>query len=237
MDTMEEFMQTNTPTLTLNTVNVELPTQKSVPSIQEHAEVNMAELTPEEAKMVEDFSKKIDLTNSAVILQYGAGAQKKMADFSGKALENVKSKDLGEIGDLLNGVVVELRSFDEEEKKGFLGIFRKPANKITAMKAKYAQTETNIKDVVKVLESHQAKLLKDISTLDKMYDVNLSYFKELSMYILAGRKKLEEVRTTQLAQLLDKARKSGLPEDAQAARDLDSVCNVADSSADQADSE
>lgn len=225
MDTMEEFMQTNTPTLTLDAVNVELPTQKSVPSVQEHAEVNMAHLTPEEAKMVEDFSKKIDLTNSAVILQYGAGAQKKMADFSGKALENVKSKDLGEIGDLLNGVVVELRSFDEEEKKGFLGIFRKPANKITAMKAKYAQTETNIKDVVKVLESHQAKLLKDISTLDKMYDVNLSYFKELSMYILAGRKKLEEVRTTQLAQLLDKARKSGLPEDAQAARDLDSVCN------------
>ena len=182
-------------------------------------------LTEEERRAVENFANQIDLTNSSVILQYGAGTQKKMADFSETALENVKTKDLGEIGDLLSGVVKELKDFDEEEEKGFLGIFKKTSNKITAMKSKYAKAETNINQICKVLENHQVQLLKDIAILDKMYEVNLTYFKELSMYILAGKKKLQEIRTTKLPELLNKAQRDGLPEDAQAARDLDSMCN------------
>lgn len=182
-------------------------------------------LTEEERRAVENFANQIDLTNSSVILQYGAGTQKKMADFSETALENVKTKDLGEIGDLLSGVVKELKDFDEEEEKGFLGIFKKTSNKITAMKSKYAKAETNINQICKVLENHQVQLLKDIAILDKMYEVNLTYFKELSMYILAGKKKLQEIRTTKLPELLNKAQREGLPEDAQAARDLDSMCN------------
>ena len=171
------------------------------------------------------FVSQIDLTNSSVILQYGAGTQKKMADFSESALENVKTKDLGEVGDLLSGVVRELKDFDEEEEKGFLGIFKKTSNKINAMKAKYAKAETNINQIVKVLENHQVQLLKDVAILDKMYEVNLTYFKELSMYILAGKKKLNQVRSENLPQLLQKAQQTGLPEDAQAAKDLDSMCN------------
>ena len=160
-----------------------------------------------------------------MILQYGAGTQKKMADFSESALENVKTKDLGEVGDLLTGVVKELRSFDEEEEKGFLGIFKKPANKISAMKAKYSKAETNINHICKVLESHQVQLLKDVALLDKMYELNLTYFKELTMYIMAGKKKLHEIQTGQLPALFQRAQASGLAEDAQAARDLDSMCN------------
>lgn len=182
-------------------------------------------LTPEERHAVEQFAEKIDLTNSQMILQYGAGTQKKMADFSESALENVKTKDLGEVGDLLTGVVKELRSFDEEEEKGFLGIFKKPANKINAMKAKYSKAETNINHICKVLESHQVQLLKDVALLDKMYELNLTYFKELTMYIMAGKKKLHEIQTGRLPELFQKAQASGLAEDAQAARDLDSMCN------------
>ncbi len=174
---------------------------------------------------MEQFAEKIDLTNSQMILQYGAGTQKKMADFSESALENVKTKDLGEVGDLLTGVVKELRSFDEEEEKGFLGIFKKPANKISAMKAKYSKAETNINHICKVLESHQVQLLKDVALLDKMYELNLTYFKELTMYIMAGKKKLHEIQTGQLPALFQRAQASGLAEDAQAARDLDSMCN------------
>ena len=148
-----------------------------------------------------------------------------MADFSESALENVKTKDLGEVGDLLSGVVRELKDFAEEEEKGFLGIFKKTSNKINAMKAKYAKAETNINQIVKVLENHQVQLLKDVAILDKMYEVNLTYFKELSMYILAGKKKLNQVRSENLPQLLQKAQQTGLPEDAQAAKDLDSMCN------------
>ena len=183
-------------------------------------------LTDEERKMAEQFANQIDLTNSTMILQYGAGTQKKMADFSESALENVRSKDLGEVGDLLSDVVKELKSFDEEEEeKGFFGIFKKASNKIESMKAKYAKAESNVNEIVKVLEKHQVQLMKDTALLDKMYDLNLTYFKELSMYILAGKKKLQEVRSTQLAELLKKAEASGLPEDAQAAKDLDSMCN------------
>ena len=147
-----------------------------------------------------------------------------MADFSESALDNVKTKDLGEVGELLSGVVKELKSFDEEEEKGFFGIFKKGSNKIQSMKAKYAKAETNVNQICKVLESHQIQLLKDIAILDKMYDLNLTYFKELTMYIMAGKKKLEEVRRTQIPALLEKAEKTGLPEDAQAAKDLDAMC-------------
>ncbi len=182
-------------------------------------------LSEEERRAVDAFAAQIDLMNSNAILQYGAGTQKKMADFSEAALENVRTKDLGEVGELLSGVVKELRSFDEEEEKGFLGLFKKGSGKIQSMKAKYAKAETNINQICKVLESHQVRLLKDVAVLDKMYELNLTYFKELSMYILAGKKKLAEVRGTQLPELLGKASRTGLAEDAQAARDLDSMCN------------
>ncbi|MGN0155804.1 MAG: toxic anion resistance protein [Lachnospiraceae bacterium] len=181
-------------------------------------------LTDEERKMVDEFSNQIDLHNSNAILQYGVGTQKKMADFSGDALENVKTKDLGEIGEMLSGVIGELRNFDEEEK-GFLGFFKKTANKIDALKVKYSKAEANIAKICEALEEHQVQLLKDVAVLDKMYDLNLNYFKELSMYILAGKKKLQTTRETELADLLEKAKTSGLPEDAQAAKDLEAICD------------
>lgn len=201
--------------------------EKKAPVIVEEKQEVLDEsiLTEEEKAAVETFASQIDLTNSSVILQYGAGTQKKMADFSESALENVKSKDLGEVGELLAGVVTELKDFDEEETKGFLGIFKKSTNKLQSMKAKYAKAETNINQICKVLENHQVQLMKDVAVLDKMYELNLTYFKELSMYILAGKKKLQEVRSTKLQEMLQKAQASGLPEDAQAAKDLDSMCN------------
>ena len=201
--------------------------EKKAPVIVEEKQEVLDEsiLTEEEKAAVETFASQIDLTNSSVILQYGAGTQKKMADFSESALENVKSKDLGEVGELLAGVVTELKDFDGEETKGFLGIFKKSANKLQSMKAKYAKAETNINQICKVLENHQVQLMKDVAVLDKMYELNLTYFKELSMYILAGKKKLQEVRSTKLQEMLQKAQASGLPEDAQAAKDLDSMCN------------
>ena len=213
-----------TPTLTLEPFQEEKQAPAPVPEKEEPA-LDDSLLSEEEKRAVDAFASQIDLTNSAVILQYGAGTQKKMADFSENALENVKTKDLGEIGDLLSGVVRQLKDFDEEEEKGFLGIFKKPANKISAMKAKYAKAEVNINQICKVLENHQVQLMKDIAILDKMYAVNLTYFKELSMYVLAGKKKLNEIRSTTLPELLNKAQSSGLPEDAQAAKDLDSMCN------------
>ncbi len=212
-----------TPTLTLDPFQAQ--EQKKPPvAQQEEPALDDSVLTEEERRMVDSFAQQIDLTNSALVLQYGAGTQKKMADFSESALENVRSKDLGEVGDLLSGVVTELKSFDEEEEKGFLGFFKKASNKIESMKAKYAKAEENVNEIVKALEKHQVQLMKDTALLDKMYELNLTYFKELSMYILAGKKKLAEVRGTQLAQLTQKAQASGLPEDAQAARDLESMC-------------
>lgn len=182
-------------------------------------------LSEDERRAVDAFAAQIDLTNSGAILQYGAGTQKKMADFSESALENVRTKDLGEIGGLLSDVVKELRDFDEEEEKGFLGVFKKSSGKIRSAKAKYAKAEVNINQICKVLESHKVRLLKDIAVLDKMYELNLTYYKELTMYILAGKKKLAEVRNGRLLQLLEKASRTGLAEDAQAARDLDGMCN------------
>ncbi|GFI37740.1 toxic anion resistance protein [Lachnospiraceae bacterium 50-23] len=181
-------------------------------------------LSEEERRAVQAFAAQIDLTNSAAVLQYGAGTQKKMADFSESALENVRTKDFGEVGDLLSDVVKELKGFEEEEK-GMFGIFRKTSNKIQSMKIKYAKAETNINQICKMLESHQVQLLKDIAILDKMYELNLTYFKELSMYVLAGKRKLEEVRSTSLPELFRKAQQTGLAEDAQAARDLDAMCS------------
>lgn len=177
------------------------------------------ELTAEEQQAIDSYVEGIDLRDSQLVLQYGAGAQKKISDFSETALESVKTKDLGEIGDLLSGVVTELKSFDTEEQKGFFGFFKKEANRVTAFKAKYDKAETNINNIVKVMENHQVTLLKDIAMLDQMYDNNLKYFKELTLYIMAGKKKVEVARNEELPKLLAKAEQSGLPEDAQAAQD------------------
>ena len=216
-----------TPTLTLDPFQTAEERQEPA-VVEEKKEEVIAEenvLSEEERQMAEKFAEQIDLTNSNMILQYGAGTQKKMADFSESALENVRTKDLGEVGNLLSGVVKELKSFDEEEEKGFLGIFKKSSNKITAMKTKYAKAETNVNQICKVLESHQVQLMKDVALLDKMYELNLTYYKELTMYIVAGKKKLNEVRNGELQDLLQKAQATGLAEDAQAAKDLDSMCN------------
>ena len=175
--------------------------------------------------MVESFSQQIDISNSQAILQYGVGTQKKMADFSETALKNVRTKDMGEVGQMLSSLVTELKSFDvEENEKGLRGLFKKSANKTTALKAKYAKAEVNVNQVCASLESHQQVLLKDIALLDKMYEVNLTYFKELSMYILAGKKKLKEIREGELKAAVEKAQRSSLPEDAQAAKDLENKC-------------
>ena len=181
-------------------------------------------LTPEEQKMVDDFAAKIDVENTTQILQYGAGTQKKMADFSDTALANVRTQDLGEVGDLITGVVGELKGLDAEEEKGLLGFFRKQANKLELMKTRYAKAEANVEKISDALQQHQVRLLKDSAVLDKMYEQNLAYFKELTMYILAGKQKLEQVRSTKLRQLEETAQRTGLAEDAQAARDLSEKC-------------
>lgn len=183
------------------------------------------ELTPEEERLVSDFADKINLKDSNMVLQYGGGAQKKIADFSESALNNVKSKDLGEVGQMLTNVVTELKSFETEEaEKGFFGFFKKSANRLDNMKAKYASAETNVNQICKILQNHQIQLLKDIALLDKMYELNTTYFKELTMYILAGKRKLLKVSQEELPLLMDRAARSGLPEDAQAANDLSAMC-------------
>ena len=183
-------------------------------------------LTPEEQAQVDAFAEKIDIHDSNAIMQYGAGTQKKMSDFSDLALENVKNKDMGEVGKLISGLVTELKSFDvEEEDKGFFKFFKKQGNKLVALKAKYDKTEASIDDIVQVLEGHQVQLLKDVATLDKMYDLNLQYFKELSMYIAAGKKRLAEVRANELKELQEKAAKTGDAQDAQKAKDFGALCD------------
>jgi uncharacterized protein YaaN involved in tellurite resistance len=182
-------------------------------------------LTAEEKRMVEEFSKQIDITESDVILQYGSEAQKKIASFSDTALEKVRTKDLGEIGDLMSNLVVELKGFDGEEKGGILGFLKKGSNKVLALKARYDKAEVNVDKISRLLEEHQIVLLKDIAMLDELYDRNLTNFKELSMYILAGQKKLKEIKETELPKLVEKAEKSGLPEDSQAANDLANALN------------
>lgn len=218
------------PVLTLEPFENEAPAAPQVPKAEEVKQAlaaveQAAVLTPEEQKVVDDFAEKIQLTNSTMVLQYGAGAQKKIADFSETALSNVRTKDLGEVGEMLTSVVSELKEFEKEEEKGFLGIFKRSTDKLTAMKAKYDKAESNITRISSALEKHQVQLLKDVAMLDKMYEMNKAYFKELSMYILAGKQKLNQVRTEELPALIEKAAKSGLPEDTQAANDLASMCD------------
>ena len=205
--------------------------QEVVPAIKVEEEkvediINDANLTEEEKRMVDQFVDKIEIKNSNSILQYGVGAQKKIADFSESALNNVITKDLGEIGDMLSNVVHELKNFDEsEEKKGILGLFKKGKNKISQMKAKYEKVEDNINKMCSTLESHQIQLLKDVAMLDKMYEINKVYFKELSMYILAGKKKLKKLENEELKKLQENAIRSGLPQDAQEVNDFISLCH------------
>lgn len=212
------------PTLTFD---ADLNTKEEPAVVKTESQPAIAEvaLTPEEQKQVDEFAAQIDLSNTQLVLQYGAGCQKKIADFSEAAMENVRTKDLGEVGEMLTGVVAELRSFNEEEKKGLLGIFKKNSNKLANMKAKYDKAEVNVNKIVEVLETHQITLLKDVATLDKMYELNLNYFKELSMYILAGKQKLAHAQNVELPALLDKAKESGLPEDTQAAKDYAQMIN------------
>ena len=183
-------------------------------------------LSPEEQKAVDDFAEKIDVTNSQMILQYGAATQKKIGDFSEAALDKVRTKDLGATGDMIASLVTELKGFDaQEESKGIFGFFKKTSNSLEALKAKYAKAETNVEKIEGMLEGHQVQLLKDIAMLDKMYQMNMVYFKELTMYILAGKKKLKKTREVDLKAAMEKAKASGLPEDAQAARDLADMCD------------
>lgn len=216
----------NVPELTLEPVIDETPELIVVDETQ-MAQQTPAEpvLTPEEQKIVSEFAAKIDVENTAQILQYGAGTQKKMADFSDAALANVRTQDLGEVGDLIVNVVDELKGMDSADEKGLFAFFRKKANQLENMKNKYAKAELNVEKISDALQQHQVRLLKDSAVLDKMYAQNLAYFKELSMYILAGKQKLEEVRGGKLKDLQETAQRTGLAEDAQAARDLSDKCD------------
>ena len=218
----------NTPALTLEPdlgeSKAEVAAEPEAEAVKKEMEQTV--LSPEEQQMVDSFAKKIDIENTSQILQYGAGTQKKMADFSDAALENVRTQDLGEVGVLITQVVGELRDFDAaEEEKGFLGFFKKQGSKIENMKNRYAKAEVNVQKITTSLQDHQMRLMKDSAVLEKMYAQNLNYYKELTMYILAGKQKLQEVREGKLKDLEAKAAVSGLPEDAQEAKDLDSKCN------------
>ena len=218
-------LELGVPELTVEptTEIVEIPEQKD---ITVHYLEN-TKLTEAEQKMVDDFSEKIDLNDSGIVLQYGSAAQKKIADFSDNALEGVRTKDLGEVGNMITDLVAELKGFniEPEEKKGFFSIFKKARSGIAKLKTKYDKAEVNVDRITGVLEDHQNQLLTDIVMLDKMYENNLSYFKELTMYILAGKKKLEQERATTLIELEEKAKTSGLAEDAQAANDFANLCD------------
>ena len=222
----EEFkdFEVEAPVLTLEPDLTEEKEEiaKKEPERPQEPAVEEPVLSPQEQKIVEDFAAKIDIENTNQILQYGAGTQKKMADFSDAALVNVKTQDLGEAGELLANVVGELKDFDATEEKGFFGFFKKQTAKVETLKNRYTKAEGNVTKITEALEQHQMRLMKDSAVLDKMYEQNLAYFKELSMYILAGKKKLREVRLNELHQ---KAAASGLPEDAQAANDLESKCD------------
>lgn len=231
MDNLDEMLK-EAPTLTFEPV---LDTKPQVPAettdsrssaVAETGEDVSVQLTPEEQKMVDDFAAQIDITNTQQVLQYGAGCQKKIAEFSETALGNVRTKDMGEVGEMLTQVVSELRSIEDgDENKGFFGMFKKKANQLADMKSKYDKAEVNVNKISNALEAHQITLLKDVAMLDKMYELNLNYFKELSMYILAGKKKLKEAQEVQLPALVAKAEQSRLPEDTQSARDYAEMCN------------
>ena len=222
-----EMMLKEAPALTLEPFAEEdMPREAKASSAADEVEKLKVVLTPQEQRQVDEFAEQIDITNSQMVLQYAAGSQKKIADFSETALGNVRSRDLGEIGEDLARVVLELKSIeDEEEEKGFFGFLKKNTNRLANMKAKYEKAEVNINRICKVLEGHQIQLLKDAAMLDQMYELNLNYYKELSMYILAGKQKLAMVRTKELPELLRRAEGSGLPEDTQKARDMAELCN------------
>ena len=209
------------------TLEPELDTAPVPAVVEEEPKPQIPEpvLSPQEQQMVDAFAAKIDVENTAQILQYGAGTQKKMADFSDAALANVRTQDLGEVGDLITQVVGELKGFDAEEEKGLFGFFRKQVDKLETMKTQYAKAEVNVARIGDALQQHQVRLMKDSALLDKMYEQNLAYFKELTMYILAGKQKLEEVRGGKLAELEATAQRTGLAEDVQSARDLAEKCN------------
>lgn len=227
---MTDNFKTDAPTLTFEPFGAE--TKEEVAAAETNKltieqEYETYPLSDEEKKVIDDFAAQIDLYNSQLVLQYGAGAQKKISDFSEQALENVKSKDLGEIGQMLSSVVSELKTFDaEEEDKGFFGnIFKKTSNKMTSMKAKYSKAEANVENICKVLESHQVQLLKDSAMLDQMYKMNTNYYKELTMYIIAGKKKLKKAEQEEIPAMLKKAELSGLADDMNAANDYTALCD------------
>ena len=207
----------------------EEPAPAPAPVLEQAAEQPEPEangLSEAELKQVDDFVKRIDISNSQAVMNYGAGTQKKMADFTEKALDNARSKDLGEVGDMITSLLGQLKGLNqEEEEKGFLGFFKKGTNKLNNMKAKYAEVETNVTAISNELEKHQIQLMKDVAVLDQMYELNLNYFKELSMYILAGKRKLKQARETELKALQEKAQRTGRQEDAQAARDYSEMCD------------
>lgn len=223
-----ESMLKEAPSLTLNPFEqeeTEPEPVRPVPGAADETEKLKAVLTPEEQRQVDAFAEQIDLTNTQMVLQYGAGAQKKIADFSETALGNVRTRDLGEIGEDLARVVTELRGIEEEEEKTLFGLFKKSANRLAHMKNRYAKAEVNVNRICKVLEGHQIQLLRDAAMLDQMYELNMNYYKELSMYILAGKQKLQKVRDGELPELVKRAEESGLPEDAQKARDMAELCS------------
>lgn len=203
-----------------------LENETSEEKINNQAKFDESSLSTEERQMVEDFAKQIDITSSNLVLQYGSNAQEKLASFSDSALENVRTKDLGEVGDALTNLIVELKDFEIEEKEdGFFGFFKKQTNKLKALQTKYDKTENNVDKIVKILEQHQITLLKDIALLDELYAQNLNNYKELSMYILAGYKRLEDIKNNELPELIAKAEKSGLTQDTQTANDLSNAIN------------
>ena len=218
-----DFTKIAAPSLTLEPELGET-SETAVAAAPEEPKIPEPVLTAQEQQLVQEFAAKIDVENTAQILQYGAGTQKKMADFSDAALANVRAQDLGEVGDLIVNVVGELKGFDAEEEKGFFGFFKKQANKLEVMKAKYDKAEISVEKISDALQQHQIRLMKDSAMLDQMYDQNLAYFKELTMYILAGKQKLEEVRAGKLSDLEATARRTGLAEDVQAAKDLADKC-------------
>lgn len=219
---MTELKNSETPVLILDPIK-EVP--QKMEDLSGSTKLDDSNLTEEERKMVADFAKQIDIGNTNVILQYGSAAQQKMAEFSESALQNVKTKDLDEVSDMITSLVVELKGFDLDEKKGIIGLFKKSANKLQALKARYNDVDANIQTIVDHLEKHQYILYKDIAMLDEMYKRNLINFKELSMYIIAGQRKLDESRATTLKELVAKAQQSGLAEDSQKANDYAELCN------------
>ena len=215
--------QVETPQLVLGN---EAPVAPEPEKKVEPVKIDESMLTEAERKMVDDFSKKIDIGDSQMVLQYGAAAQKSVASFSESALNAVRTKDLGEVGDTLSNLVVELKGFGEEEEKGgIFGFFKKTSNKLEVMKAQYGKAEANVEKIARSLEQHQVTLMKDIAMFDQMYELNLKYYKELTMYIIAGKKRLAEVQSTQLEELRKKAEATGAAEDAQAYNDLAQMCN------------